>query len=79
MCGIIIKTTASKLKEIYAKMKGTIFLVIMVLMTLAESASFSYKRQDQWQGICWRQYRPSVTNQHRHNEGERKLAPLEFN
>ena len=67
--------------KIYAKMKGTIFLVTMVLMTLAESASFSYKRQDQWQGICVRDNtgRQSPINIDTRKVKKRKLAPLEFN
>lgn len=85
MCGIIIKTTASKSAiegKIYGKMKSTIlFLVIMVLMTLAESASFSYKQQDQWPGICVRDNtgRQSPINIDTRKVKERKLAPLKFN
>ena len=82
MCGIIIKTTASKSAiegKIYGKMKSTIlFLVTMVLMTLAESASFSYKQQDQWPGICVRDNtgRRSPINIDTRKVKERKLAPL---
>lgn len=56
-------------------------VVILVMISLAESASFSYKEQDQWPGICVRGNtgRQSPINIVTRNVKERKLAPLKFN
>lgn len=55
-------------------------LVIFVVITLAESATFSYKRQDQWPGVCVRGNtgRQSPINIDTSKVKERKLAPLKF-
>ena len=56
-------------------------LVILVVITSAESASFSYKQQDQWPGICVRGNtgRQSPIDIVTRKVKERKLAPLKFN
>lgn len=74
-----IHTTGSR--KTYSKMKSIIgFLLTLVLITLVESASFSYKEQDQWPGICVRgnTCRQSPINIDTRNVKVRKLAPLRF-
>ena len=48
---------------------------------MAESASFSYKQENQWQGICTRGHsgRQSPIDIVIRKVKERKLAPLKFN